>query len=272
MGEALYNPKKMLPLLLKDSSDLSNEELWGMGLLIADGSLSKTNQLSITLNRDDTETLVLLREALQIKNSVKPVMCNYRDKKTGQVRKIQYSRLTWGYRYATPYWKELGLIQEKTSNEIWLPYMANSHFLRGFLDGDGSCSSTRITFTGGSYSFLKHLQDFIDKVIHNQGNLSFSKGAWNLGYSGQYALRLGLFLYEDSGKWRMERKYENFLLLKQTVEKSLENGVHTTRLTHGGVLGGKASKEYRAWQGIKRSCYNLNSPSYRWFGAKGITA
>lgn len=272
MGEELYSESKMLPLLLKNPEDFSKEEFWSMGLLIADGSLSKTNQMSITLKQEDTNTLELLREALRIPNEVKPTFSYIKDKETQQKIKVTYSRLTWGYKFATEKWQEIGLIQGKTSNEVWLPYMENSHFVRGFFDGDGgfSLSSNRATFSGASFSFLESLQKYLNTILKNEGSLNFSNGAWNLSYSGQYALGLGSFMYQNSEEWRMKRKFDTFLQIKERVEASLENGVHVARITHGETLGGSPSKEYRVWQKIKQRCLNPKDEYYHLYGGKGI--
>jgi hypothetical protein len=39
---------------------------------------------------------------------------------------------------------------------------------------------------------------------------------------------------------------------------------------HGDSVGDD-SKEYRAWQGIKARCYNLNNTSFKNYGGRGIT-
>lgn len=41
-------------------------------------------------------------------------------------------------------------------------------------------------------------------------------------------------------------------------------------LKHGGSIGYRASKEYKAWQHAKSRCYNPNDRKYRNYGARGI--
>ena len=39
---------------------------------------------------------------------------------------------------------------------------------------------------------------------------------------------------------------------------------------HGHAVGGKASKTYSKWQGMKTRCYNPNSNRFKYYGGKGI--
>ena len=203
MGEAKFDPKKLLPIMHKDPIKFNREELYAMGWLIADGSLSKTHQMSITIEPSDEYALGYIKQALSISNNIKKAKC-------GTKRKY-YSRLTWGYKHADPYWEKLGLIINKTGNEIWLPYMENSHFIRGFLDGDGCVSGKKILFTSSSIDFVQALQKTVFNIIENFGSLTFTRGAYNLQYFGTHAKALGEWLYQDSKNLRLERKYKKYL-------------------------------------------------------------
>jgi len=202
MGEAKFDPKKLLPIMHKDPIKFNKEELYAMGWLIADGSLSKTHQMSITIDPDDEYALGYIKQALSISNNIKKAKCGSKGK--------YYSRLTWGYKHADPYWEKLGLINNKTGNKVWIPYMQKSHFIRGFLDGDGYVLGKKILFTCSSIDFLQSLQKAIFNVIENFGSLIFVKGAYNLQYSGTNAKALGEWLYQDSEGLRLERKYEKY--------------------------------------------------------------
>ena len=203
MGEAKFDPKKLLPIMHKDPIKFNKEELYSMGWLIADGSLSKTHQMSITINPDDDYALGYIKQALSISNDIKRAKCGSKGK--------YYSRLTWGYKHADSYWERLGLVQDKTGNEVWLPYMMSPHFIRGFLDGDGCVSGKKILFTCSSIDFIQSLQKTIFNVIENFGSLTFVRGAYNLQYFGTHAKSLGDWLYKDSKGLRLERKYKKYL-------------------------------------------------------------
>ena len=48
-------------------------------------------------------------------------------------------------------------------------------------------------------------------------------------------------------------------------------GMHPDNsIRHGHAVGGKASKTYSKWQGMKTRCYNPNSNRFQYYGGKGI--
>ena len=179
--------------------------LYSLGLLIADGSISKTNQMSITLHPDDGYILEYVRSALSISNKIKKVSCGNKN--------VKYCRLTWGYKHSYPYWQKVGMIHNKTNNEIWLPYMENFHFLRGYLDGDGCIYKDNIIFSCGSLRFLQSIQNWIQEYTDNLGFLNKKRGCYSLRYFGKYAKYIGDLIYKDSDYLRLERKYVKYLNL-----------------------------------------------------------
>ena len=55
-------------------------------------------------------------------------------------------------------------------------------------------------------------------------------------------------------------------------EKTIENGKRNR--THGNTAmpnGGKRTKEYGSWCGMKARCHNPNDPAFNHYGARGIT-
>lgn len=45
---------------------------------------------------------------------------------------------------------------------------------------------------------------------------------------------------------------------------------YTANLRHGDFRGGRRTKEYRAWESMKRRCLSPKAQSYRWYGKRGI--
>ena len=41
-------------------------------------------------------------------------------------------------------------------------------------------------------------------------------------------------------------------------------------ITHGATIGGRHTREYRAWSDMKTRCYNSNRPQYKDYGGRGI--
>lgn len=52
------------------------------------------------------------------------------------------------------------------------------------------------------------------------------------------------------------------------LRKDVNHLVHTK---HGGSAGSGSSPEYRAWQSIKKRCFNPRDKSYPYYGGRGIT-
>ena len=47
--------------------------------------------------------------------------------------------------------------------------------------------------------------------------------------------------------------------------------IQSTKVTHGFARRGSVKSEYRIWQCMKDRCYNLRTPAYEDYGARGIT-
>ena len=209
MGSSLFNPKKLLPFMFKSYQKLNKQELYSLGLLIANGSLSKANQMSITLQKDDGYILNYVKEALAIPNPVGLVVCGNKKK--------EYARLTWGYKYAEPYWKEYGLIKCKTKHEFWLTYMNSFHFLRGYLDGNGCISKDRLIFSCGALRFLQSLQEWLSNFFVDLGYLYKGHGCYTLEYRHKTSAKILELIYQDSLNLRLEKKYNKYLERIQTI-------------------------------------------------------
>lgn len=46
---------------------------------------------------------------------------------------------------------------------------------------------------------------------------------------------------------------------------------HIPNVKHGGVLGGKKTPEYKAWEAMKARCLNRNNSRFDSYGGRGIT-
>jgi hypothetical protein len=47
--------------------------------------------------------------------------------------------------------------------------------------------------------------------------------------------------------------------------------LHQRNFKHGQGARGNRTREYKAWKDMKKRCYQTNSKSYQWYGAKGVT-
>ncbi len=92
-----------------------------------------------------------------------------------------------------------------------------NHFVRGFLDGDGSimCDSSyrlRVYFAGASQAFLVSLRDTLNNMIGLPSNslhvmrLPSSRLFYRVEYTNATAVRLCRFLYTDADDLCLRRK------------------------------------------------------------------
>lgn len=219
-GESMFNEDNLLPFLKKSNDELTNGELYSLGFLVADGSVSQAIQLSCNILEKDVEVLNIIKKELQFNNNIK----YYTRKDTGQKTVL----LNWQYKFAYPYLVSKGLSMNKTGNEIWLPYFNNSHFIRGLFDGDGCLFINKekhkyeLSFTSGCYKFLEDL-NFALKSLYN---VSASKVATQKNKTGnayritiykQGLLKIMKELYKDSEGLRLERKYQKYLEILNTT-------------------------------------------------------
>lgn len=198
------------------------EKAYWLGFLYADGYISKTNEIRINLKKEDEEHLIKFCNAIKAtKTTVK-----YSQKRTeGKI----YHQAYIGIRDIKMV-KDLadkGCINNKslvlTFPEDKVPENLYSHFIRGYMDGDGSIHYTqsgkaktpnyRLSFIG-TKDMLNHI-----KHILNKDNLCLEKKSlyYNLQISGNKQLEsIFAYIYKDScPEIELTRKrqiYNNFLL------------------------------------------------------------
>ena len=97
------------------------------------------------------------------------------------------------------------------------------HFLRGYMDGDGSIVKIgdylRVNFTSGSNMLLTQISDYMYNIgirVHNKSNRAeIQRKSYSISYSCNNALKILDLLYSDSTDLtRLDRKYEIYLQYK----------------------------------------------------------
>jgi hypothetical protein len=223
-SERKPNYKKFLPVLLKNCLSLSKEELYSLGVLIADGGRKgkdNIDNMCLSLTAKDRSLIEIVHQSLSFPNCIK----DYSRNKKNLIE--HYCEISWSNKWAGPYWDSLGLIRNKTGNEMWLPYMNSWHFIRGFLDGDGCIYNGkrfRIEFYCANKNFLINLFNNINPYLFNNKMKLYKKNKgkkdwFQLYFSDKEALLLGDFLYKDSDGLRLERKYQKYLEIKNNVKR-----------------------------------------------------
>lgn len=212
---SMKNQFKKLPTDLVYRNDLSKEELYCLGYLFADGWVQK-NRLGICVKKTDEYIIHLIKEVFNLPTTITNIK-----RKDGR----EHSQILFRVAYFEEDLLHLGFKARKTGEEVWLPYMSNPSFVRGFMDGDGSVfiqkNYLRISFVCKQFNYLQSLGEYIytltgitPRKIYDQGKSSVHM----IRYNGQDAILLGDFLYANSEGLRLERKYNKYLEIKNSVK------------------------------------------------------
>lgn len=197
--------------------NIDERQLYLLGLILSDGSISKRGTLSYVCKSTDVEIIEFIRSTL---GSSHPITW-FRENVYGR----RYSRYGFSNKrliqslvdkYSLPY--------NHSDNNLKIPSNIPSslmhHFIRGIFDGDGSIwksgSTYRCAITGG-YSFLNELKSIIESELDVHLYFSYRYGESNLN-SCQITLNgthnVSLFknyLYNGANHF-LGRKHEKFNL------------------------------------------------------------
>lgn len=218
-------------------NSIDNEEkAYWLGFLYADGYLSFTIDdkrprkiVGLSLGIKDINHLNKFNTCLESTYSIK-IYTN-----TGFVKQgypaMKYGRLCFTSDQLFDDLAKLGCIEHKTQTlkfptEEQVPQYLLHHFLRGFMDGDGSIKITQpkdnkcIKF-GLDFCGTTEMLDGIQKFFNTQLKLSKrhknKTNNYSLSYSGnQSVYKKLLMLYKDATIY-LDRKYERFLQLQNYI-------------------------------------------------------
>lgn len=190
-----------------------------LGYIIADGNIAtESNSLRMELHKKDLEILEVFRKELGILNKY----IVHKDCLSLSVKspKIKASL------------EKLGVSNRKTFT-VQMPIISddlNRHLLRGLFDGDGWITKyvdgrgrirCAIGFCGNEYivkgfkSLLMEKLDIYDAKINNRKNIS--QVLWS---SFNDVIKICEYLYEDSEEFKLSRKYQIYLELKERKHRA----------------------------------------------------
>ncbi len=165
----------------------TEKQAYFLGLLAADGTISdKKNTVSLSLNIEDGLDLIeIFKQELESLGKI----TIFKDKRIDYIRKslcmIQFTNL-----HTKNTLINLGLKPKKTSNLCYpkINKELDRHFIRGFIDGDGSFFYKRgiLVFSlVGTEEILKSIQTILNKEL----DIEYTKLTKHI--TGVYYLRLG---------------------------------------------------------------------------------
>lgn len=200
-------------VVYKNTIFLTNEELYCLGFLLADGCV-KNNKIFMQLHLKDIEILYIIKRVFNLKNKIS---CGTRkdDRK--------YCQISFNISYFQDDLYHLGLFPCKTGKETWISYMNSWHFIRGYFDGDGSIcvNNQRVCLWSISCQNLLFIQNIFEFIKSNSNITSgkiytytSNKSIPTLRFGKKDLLKFAPLLYKDSDNLRLTRKHNQFLDIK----------------------------------------------------------
>ena len=199
--------------------DWSSRFAYAIGLLVADGCLSKDGR-HIDFTSKDRVLVQSFRECLNLTTKISP-------KRSGSGNISYHTQFgdVLFYRFLNG----IGITpaKSKTIRSVHIPDPYFIDFLGGYFDGDGSSYSYYdplyprsyrfyISFTSASPEYIRWLQGRTTKLFGLKGFVNFSSGKTyaQLKFSKREALTLARLMYSQRTLPRLQRKY---LKIRQSV-------------------------------------------------------
>ncbi|MCM3797717.1 LAGLIDADG family homing endonuclease [Caldifermentibacillus hisashii] len=245
----------------------TEEKAYFLGFLFADGNISR-NTMKIALSSTDKEILYKLKECMNAEHPVHLIKVK-EDHFVGN-REVALFEVT-----SAKLVKDLerfGCVPQKTfivKYPTTLPLHLQKHFIRGYMDGDGSFSyyvlkngkekgqekySISICGTKEMLEGIRHyLQDSLNMSIKSkltQRHPSRGNNNWNLNITGRIqVLKVLDWLYEDATIY-LKRKYEKY--------KNIPRKEHLD-LVDLNLVAGSYIKERRLALGLSREQLSIKA-------------
>lgn len=214
-----------------DKIDTEEKAYW-LGFIYADGNISyEGNRFEINLSIKDITHLIKLKNFLEYEDDIR--VETHKEFGTEICRLSVRNKILWeslNNKGCTPR-KSLTLMFPNLN--IFNDLKLINHFIRGYVDGDGSLgiyNNRESLSILGTESFLIKIQELlkIDGYIRNKSTENFKNEAFELKYSSLKARKVARILYENSNIY-LERKYNiyiNFCQLEEesSKKKSSKNG------------------------------------------------
>ena len=220
-----FNKKYSLNEKYFDKIDTPNKA-YILGLLYADGNVSKKGYvISLGLQEKDRHILETIRKELQYD---KPLVFIDNSKRKGSVQNTYLLRIH--NKYMVSSLNKIGMVPCKShilKFPSWLDHDLISHFIRGYLDGDGSIikdpKNKHVNFIG-SESMMDDLKEFIENELGIHCSIYYHPNKINkiiqIG-GGIQVKKLLDYLYKDAEMY-LHRKYEIYenLYVKPFINNS----------------------------------------------------
>lgn len=207
----------------------TKEQAYLLGLLITDGWITSDPDTSIGFSSVDKELTDLFPSHLETEDLRGITFVPGGQSVLMPTGNISVKKDSWQFQIKDRKLKSdlinLGFLPQKTGNELF-PYIEShlvSHCLRGILDGDGTIykisgvEQVGIKFYSGSSFFLRQISQLIRTFgLADLAQVKPVSTIFYIEYSRlDFVTMLGNFIYQDSERLRLNRKYN---LYKGTQE------------------------------------------------------
>ncbi|MGV4321339.1 LAGLIDADG family homing endonuclease [Bacillus mojavensis] len=197
----------------------SQDKAYWLGFIYADGYISIRGSqkcFGVALSTKDEELLIKLNDCLGSNYQIK----RYTSKENGEYKSVKYSRLLITSDKIVDDLINLGVVEHKTNiaKPPNIDYELIRHFIRGYMDGDGSITRSnndyRVSFLGTDDILLYISQYLLSQRLINKVN-AFGKRrsgqiVSNVVYGGNLQSQKILdHLYQDSNMF-LSRKYNKY--------------------------------------------------------------
>lgn len=201
-----------------DEINTEHKAYW-LGFLMADGCVVRTdshktyNRLEVNLKSSDYMHLKKLNNSLNANYPIKIF------NKTNKTLDFDYSiaRLRITSSILVSDLIKNNITPNKTGKEIipnTVPKKLIKHFIRGFLDGDGTITVNKTSgFCSSSITIIEEINNFIYKELNMKCNILKSNDnvpIYTISYSSKKSKILLDYLYKDS-KIYLDRKYKRYI-------------------------------------------------------------
>lgn len=190
----------------------SSNKAYLLGFLYADGCVNKNNCISIIVNQKDREILEMFKNELKATNPITEI-----NRKNGKI----HVRIVFCSKHMSDTLIQIGCVHNKTK-QLHFPNIDEKykwHFIRGFMDGDGSIVIRKKVNLKGEirkYALLgfvgtESMMNSLKNIFNVDYNIRFHRNAYHLQFGKESeVLRICELIYKDAELY-MTRKYNNYI-------------------------------------------------------------
>ena len=199
----------------------NNINCYWAGILAADGNISN-NRVRLYLHQKDCQHIQNFISALESNYK----LYTYRTACGVEMSSSQMVTNLYTVYNITPK-KSLTLLPPNLTNEDHI-----RSFIRGYMDGDGCISvQQKRCYVGfcGTQNMMKWIKNSIQKYVLGTGDISIhpNHNIFEIKFTGFQCVAILNWLYKDTdSQQRLARKYDMFLLLKESIKQPNKTSIH----------------------------------------------